>query len=106
MREPEDLETYYLVIARDTDFDGVVRCVLCRGKANDVHEIIPRSRFGPNRRRELFRIENRVCLCRECHNKAHNDEKRCALLKTLELFHGYTYTGEARCILDSCMELQ
>jgi len=106
MREPEDLKTYYLVIARDTNAYGVVRCVLCGEKADDVHEILPRSRFGPSRRDELFRIENRVCLCRLCHNKVHNDRGRCILLMTLERMYGYTYTGEAKCILDSCKESQ
>lgn len=100
MREPEDAATYYLVIARDTDLEGKVRCVRCSRLADDVHEIIPKSHFGPLRRLELFAIKNRVCLCRKCHGEVHNDAGRKELLSKLQKMYGYEYDGEAKCALD------
>jgi len=104
MKEKEDFATYYLVIARDTDMYGVVRCIRCGGVASEVHEILPRSRFGPLRRRELFEVRNRVSICRGCHELVHNDKGRGDLFYRLEKLYGYEYDGEARCILDSYKE--
>lgn len=98
-----DAATYYLVIARDTDLDGNVRCVRCGGLADDVHEIIPRSHFGKSEslQARLFDIKNRVCLCRACHTEVHNNIGRKELLLKLQSLHGYEYDGEAKCVLDS-----
>ena len=104
MREEEDFRTYYLVIARDTDLNGKVRCIRCGALADDVHEIFPRSHFGPQRRKELFDIRNRVCLCRKCHSAVHNNVGRGELLHRLKTLYGYEYHGEAKCTLDSYTE--
>jgi len=106
MREKPDRDTYYLVIARDTDLAGIVRCVRCGKKADDVHEILPRSFFGSRNREELFAIENRCCICRDCHNAVHNDVGRGELLLILQNKYGYKYKGSAKCILDSYMVSQ
>lgn len=51
-------------------------CVLCGGRATDVHHIVFRSQMG------LSNLENLACLCRECHQQAHgvNAKKIRALL--------------------------
>ena len=43
---------------------------LCNNLLQDVHHIIPRSKFGKKRKDEQDKIENLVGLCRDCHNKA------------------------------------
>lgn len=101
MRRREDLETYYIVIARDTDIHGVVRCVRCGAMADDVHEIFPRSHFGPKRYKELFDIKNRCCVCRKCHEEVHNERGRAELLLILSDKYGYLYSGGAKCVLDA-----
>lgn len=42
------------------------RCVICNASAVVVHEIEPRARG-----KKSMRIENRVALCAECHEWAH-----------------------------------
>lgn len=42
------------------------RCVICLHTATCTHEIEPRARG-----KKSMRFENRVALCRECHNWAH-----------------------------------
>lgn len=100
MRTRKDLESYYLVIARDSDSRGIPLCINCGARADDVHEILPRSFFGPSREDDLFDVKNRCCLCRECHGKLHNDMGRKLLLKILKDKHGYTYKGRAKCLLE------
>ena len=99
MRQPEDQATYYHVIARDTDLDGITRCVRCGMRAEDVHEILPKSSHGSTRKEELFDIKNRCCLCRECHRVVHNRKGRAELLQILKQKYKYEYNGEALCIL-------
>ena len=101
MRKKEDAATYYLVMARETDLDGKIRCLRCNALADDVHEIMPKSHFGPSRQGELFDIKNRACLCRKCHGEVHNNAGRKELMLKLQSLYGYEYDGEARCVLDS-----
>lgn len=93
MRNSADSVTYYVTIARDTDYNGVVRCQSCGGVACDVHEIVPRSYLGSSNEELLFSVENRVCLCRECHGKLHNDAGRGFLLGVLYRKYNYSYGG-------------
>ena len=100
MREPEDQETYYKVIARDTDVDGVPRCLNCEKAASSVHEILPRSFYGPNKRGELFAMKNRCCLCLACHSKLHNPAGRGKLFFLMQQEYGYEYEGLSLCLLE------
>lgn len=43
------------------------RCIICNATAVVVHEIEPRARG-----KKSMRDENRVPLCRDCHDWAHN----------------------------------
>lgn len=50
------------------------RCVACRKPASEINEIKPRSRS----KQSILDWENRVTMCKECHNEYHkhgvNDE--------------------------------
>lgn len=96
MRPKEDAATYYEVINRDIDKYGVPICISCGDRADDVHEIIPRSSFGSNGQKKCFSIDNRCCLCRTCHNVAHSDLWRGKLLHTMSKRYGYAYEDELR----------
>ncbi len=43
------------------------RCVYCRKPATEINEIVPRSRS----KQSIQDWENRVLMCRECHNDYH-----------------------------------
>jgi len=43
------------------------RCILCLTPCQNIHHIIPRSKAVKNYDRE----ENKVPLCRDCHEKIH-----------------------------------
>lgn len=96
MKSPAEIESTYKVIARDTDDEGNIRCLLCNKHADDVHEIMPRSWFGSRNKDECFKIENRCCLCRSCHNGVVSDEKRGELLYIMSQRYGYQYQDETR----------
>ena len=46
----------------------------CRSSAVDIYHIIPRSKFGKKCKDEQDKITNLIALCRDCHNKAHDNE--------------------------------
>jgi len=100
-RNKYDSQTYYIVVARDTDMEGVTRCVHCGSIASEVHEILPRSFFAKGDKRALFDVKNRCCLCRDCHGKLHNDRGRATLLRILVQRHGYKYDGRAAWLLSN-----
>ncbi len=51
----------------------VIMCEVCENaRANDVHHIIPRSKFGKKRKSEQDDVSNLIALCRKCHDKAHD----------------------------------
>ncbi len=77
------------VIIRD---DG--RCVLCKRRGQDVHEILPRSRFGASNKDNCFIVKNMVCICRDCHAMAHTIQKRIELLNYLKTKYKYDYNEE------------
>lgn len=104
MRSKKDLDSYFVVMARDSDHRGYPKCINCGNGADDVHEILPRSFFGPLKEDELFDVKNRCCLCRECHSKLHNDRGRKKLLVILRDRHDYQYDGRAKCLLEEQME--
>ena len=104
MRSLDDSKTYLHVMARDTDLNGVIRCVRCNKRADDVHEITPRSHFGKHGREELFKLENRCCVCRACHGEIHNDLGRGELFNILSTRHGYKYAGVPKCLLEEYLE--
>lgn len=43
------------------------RCVSCRKPGTEINEVIPRSRS----KNSILNWENRVLMCRECHNDYH-----------------------------------
>lgn len=43
------------------------RCVSCRKPGSEINEIVPRSRS----KQSILNWENRVLMCRECHNDYH-----------------------------------
>ena len=47
------------------------KCERCGAMANDIHHIIPRSKFGSKIKDEQNYIYNLIALCRNCHNMAH-----------------------------------
>lgn len=51
-----------------------IPCEVCGGKAVDIHHIVPRSKFGKNRKHEQDHHSNLIALCRGCHDKAHQDK--------------------------------
>ena len=106
MREPEDKATYYLVIARETDMDGVPRCINCGKAASAVHEILPKSFFGPKKRSELFAMKNRCCLCNVCHPKLHNPIGRGKLFFLMWQGYGYEYEGLSKCLLEDYLAVK
>lgn len=84
-----DLETRDIVLARDR-----YSCVVCGIPSREVHEIVPRSRFGSRRMHECFKVGNRITLCRSHHEEAHTQTKRKQMLEMLMELYGYTYTRD------------
>lgn len=87
--DPYEQFTRAQVMARDK-----YRCVLCNSPQIQIHEIVPRSRFGKLRSKILFDVKNRVCLCQMCHAEAHNYSHRKMLLDLLKTKYNYTYDEE------------
>ena len=50
-----------------------VACECCGAVANDIHHIVYRSHFGNKEKSKCNDISNLMALCRECHNKAHQE---------------------------------
>lgn len=50
-----------------------IACEVCGSQSIDIHHIIYRSHFGKKEREKCNDISNLMALCRECHNKAHNE---------------------------------
>lgn len=69
-------------------------CAMCGRRGVQVHEIVPRSRFGKTRKHICFSEKNMVSLCVECHADAHNEDTRRALLKLMQEKFGYEYPEE------------
>ncbi len=50
-----------------------VACECCGAPSTDIHHIIFRSHFGKKEQHKCDDISNLVALCRDCHNKAHDE---------------------------------
>lgn len=50
---------------------GHYPCEVCGKKGSDIHHIHRRSEFGNKTKEDQDKIENIICLCRPCHDKAH-----------------------------------
>lgn len=68
------------------------RCVLCGGAAGELHEIVPRSRWGASGVSACFAVKNRVSLCQTCHREAHTRPARIRLLRYLREVYDYDYS--------------
>jgi len=60
-----------------------IPCEVCGNKAVDIHHIMPRSKFGSKTKHIQDAIENIIGLCRECHDKAHNEDLSKEYLKEI-----------------------
>jgi len=83
----KDRETRYTVLTREQ-----YRCFICERTNVEVHEVIPRSRFGLTGIDVLFDVKNRVALCREHHSEAHTRAYRIFLLSLLKEKFDYDYS--------------
>lgn len=95
MKRNNDI-TREIVYRESLDKDGRPRCLSCRSLASDIHEILPRSFYGPANDASLFAADNRCCLCRKCHDMVHNDYGRGKLLYLKSKILGYKYEDEHR----------
>lgn len=67
-------------------------CLRCGKPGDDVHEIVPRSHFGPETKAVIcFQPKNMCVLCRSCHGKVHNPKGRKLLLAIMAQTYGYDY---------------
>lgn len=48
-----------------------IPCRKCGAPSNDIHHIQPKGMGG---RKNADVIENLIALCRDCHNKAHDNK--------------------------------
>jgi len=60
----------------------VIQCEVCHNKAVDIHHIYPRSSFGNKRKDEQDEVSNLIALCRNCHEKAHDNMKESRIYLT------------------------
>lgn len=58
----------------DYGIEDFIPCECCGSRCQDIHHIIPRSKFGSKRKDEQDLITNLIGLCRKCHDKAHSEE--------------------------------
>ena len=49
------------------DYNDVILCEICSRLATDIHHIIYKSQGGSDN------PDNLIALCRDCHNKAHDN---------------------------------
>lgn len=64
---------------------------LCEGRlkrAEDVHHIVHRGKAPESL---IWRLENMISLCRDCHNKANSKEAKRRHLHFMEERYGYRY---------------
>lgn len=84
-------ETRLLVWRRDGG-----RCIVCGGRASEVHEIIPKSALpGKDNLDQLFSLKNSCCLCKKHHGPhTHTKWARRTLLGLMRMRYGYEYAEE------------
>lgn len=71
------------------------RCIVCGSNQYlDIHEIVPRSRFGKLNIHQCFVLKNMVVICRSCHSIAHTIDMRKKLIQLLEKKYNYSYTEQ------------
>jgi 5-methylcytosine-specific restriction endonuclease McrA len=52
--------------------EDVILCEKCSSVGVDIHHVIPKG-MGGSKSKDY--IENLICLCRVCHNKAHSSKE-------------------------------
>lgn len=55
------------------DLGDTILCEVCGTVATDIHHIIPRSKFGKKTKDLQDQHTNLIALCRNCHNKSHDN---------------------------------
>lgn len=50
-----------------------IACEVCQAPGVDFHHVIYRSHFGKKEQEKCDSVENIIALCRDCHNKAHDE---------------------------------
>lgn len=63
------------------DESSFIPCQVCQRKATDIHHIQPKGMGG---RKDADIITNLIALCRDCHNKAHDNKISKELLIKLQ----------------------
>ena len=53
-----------------------ILCELCGKPSNEIHHIVPRSRFGSKNAEQKDSPDNLVALCVKCHQDAHGPASR------------------------------
>ena len=75
------------------DRDGYLD-ILTGEPANDVHEICPKTFWGPRRRHLAFQMKNMACVSRATHREAACQKSRWQMLTKLQELYGYSYEDE------------
>jgi hypothetical protein len=84
--EELDEATRYIVIERDQG-----KCVDCSKPYHDIHEIVSRSHFGTRHLDKCFKVKNRCCVCRRCHDYYQGDHIK-ELLELMQEKYRYDYS--------------
>ena len=60
-----------------TGYHDYIDCEVCKKQAVEIHHIIKKSQGGKDN------IENLIAVCRECHNRAHDETLKVKDLKRI-----------------------
>lgn len=85
--EAERRRIYDWIVQRDGHL-----CIVCGRKAEAVHEVVPRGRWG-GRSAEPFVKENMCCLCNFCHEAAQTVNGRTVICILMRWWYNYQYEG-------------
>jgi 5-methylcytosine-specific restriction endonuclease McrA len=85
----------YATIREEVARRDKYKCIICGSKQFvDIHEIVPKSRFGKLNMDDCFVIKNMCCICRTHHQSSHSIKARKELLRLLAVKYKYNYTEQ------------